>query len=252
MKVGIIITCRNLIEYTKQAIESIDTVHPMCLTVIDDDSTDDTKLYLKALKEAYPDEVVVHTDPLSYSLADKWNLGVRTCIDAGCDVFLICNNDIIFAPCTIDNLVARISKGDVGMVTAHNIRGALADPKEIHEATPPELPSEAPHPDFSCFMISRDTWEVVGEFDTKFIPMYFEDGDYHLRMSKAGIRAITTTAAPYYHYGSTTQHAVPGGMCKPAQFDRLREYLRSKHGTVPGEPEYERICKLPWETANAN
>lgn len=246
MKVGIVITCKNLLEYTRQAIESIKTSHPFVLIVVDDFSTDGTKKYMKALKEKYSNVIHVE-DPLTYSLSEKWNIGCQLSWLEGCDAALVCNNDIVFHPCTIDALVARIEKGDVGMVSAHNIRGELEDNAEdLFDKVPPEHPTEAPHPDFSCFMLTKDTWDKVGEFDPMFIPCYFEDGDYHLRMGKAGIKAISTTSAIYLHYGSRTQNSIPGGMCPGPQFDKLREYLRSKHGTVPGDPDYDRICQLPF------
>lgn len=247
MKIAVAITCKDLLEYTKQAIESIRTKHPMLLIVVDDFSTDGTKDYLAKLGENFPNVILI-TDPLTYSLAEKWNLACEAAWEAGAETTLVCNNDIVFHECTIDALVARMEKGDVGMVTAHNLRGELEDSAEnLADKKPPENPTEAPSPDFSCFLLPKSTWDVVGKFDENFVPCYFEDGDYHLRMGKAGIKAITTTAAIYLHYGSRTQNSIPGGMCPGPQFDRLREYLRSKHGVVPGEPGYDEICQLPFE-----
>lgn len=242
MRIGIVITCKNLIEYTAQAIESILTKHPFVLIVVDDFSTDQTKEYMTRLAEANSNVIYVK-DPLTYSLSEKWNIGAELAWKAGAEAVLICNNDIVFAPCTIDALVERLEQGDAGMVTAHNLRGQLKDPEEILTTTVTWTPSEAESPDFSCFLLAKSTWDTVGKFDEMFIPCYFEDGDYHLRMGKAGIKAITTTAAPYLHYGSQTQNSTPGGICRGEQFDRLREYLRSKHGTVPGEPLYDAICQ---------
>ena len=268
-KIGIVITCKNLLEYTRGAIESIETKYPFLLVVIDDFSTDETKEYLELLSQHYRDSAHIITDPLTYSLAEKWNIGAQYCFDADCDAVLICNNDIVFHPVTIDRLVERMEKGDVGMVTAHNMRGQsfhvpiplpdqykevpgvtrayvpvdiTAETLAASPAPTPEISTEAPHPDFSCFLLSRSTWDTVGKFDEKFAPCYWEDSDFHLRMGKAKIKAIATTSAPYLHYGSRTQNSVEGGICKGEQFNRLRDYLRQKHGTVPGEPEYERIC----------
>lgn len=242
MKIGIIITCKNLLDYTAQAIESCFTMSPHIIIVIDDFSTDGTKKYLMDLLNSDPR---IHTivDPITYSLAEKWNMGIEYAIEQGCEAFLVCNNDIIFNPVTIDALIARMRKGDVGMVTAHNVRGHLTDPQDILTLKVDWEATEAESPDFSCFLLSKAAFKKVGPFDQNFIPCYFEDSDYHLRMGKAGIKAVTTTGAPYFHYGSQTQNATPGGLCKPVQFDRLREYLRNKHGTVPGEPEYDKICR---------
>lgn len=245
MKVGVIITCKNLVEYTAAAVDSIFTQLPHVIIIIDDHSIDKTKEWAAALPELYPEqEFHVITDPVVPSLAARWNLGCRKAFDElECTAALVCNNDILFNPITIDSLAARMRRGDVGMVTAHNLRGELADPEQIFTLPVTWEATEAQHPDFSCFLISKDTYQRVGDFDENFIPCYFEDGDYHLRMGKLGIKAITTTGAPYYHYGSRTQNSVYGGVCTPTQFDTLREYLRGKHGAVPGEAAYERICQ---------
>ena len=243
MKLGIIITCKNLVEYTKAAVESVFTSHPYVLFVVDDGSTDATKWWLREAAEE-DHRIVPVLNPKSKGLSGKWNVGCQLAFEEHeCDMALICNNDILFSPVTIDSLVARMRKGDVGMVTAHNMRGEMAVPTDVLNLGVSWEPTEAPNPDFSCFLLSKDTYDKVGPFDEKFVPCYFEDGDYHLRMGKLGIKAITTTGAPYYHYGSRTQNSVYGGLCTPEQFDKLREYLRSKHGTVPGEADYDKICR---------
>lgn len=245
MKIGIIITCKNLIHYTAAAVDSIFTQHPHVVIIVDDHSTDQTKEWIRDLPELYPGTTFYPiVDANAPSLAAKWNIACTKAFEElECDAVLVCNNDILFNPITIDSLVARMRRGDVGMVTAHNLRGELQDPEQILTLPVTWEPSEAPHPDFSCFLLSRATYDRVGPFDENFIPCYFEDGDYHLRMGKAKVKAITYTGAPYYHYGSRTQNSVYGGVCTPAQFDKLREYLKHKHGTTPGEPEYERICQ---------
>lgn len=242
MKLGIVITCKNLWDYTSQAIQSLFTTHPYTLIVIDDGSMDVTKVELRKLASEDP-RVVVITDPRVDSLSAKWNIGVKTAFDNNCEAVLICNNDILFNPITIDTLVARLSRGDVALVSAHNLRNELAEPTAILTFPVNYEASESPHPDFSCFLISKEAYEKVGPFDENFSPCYFEDGDYHLRIGKMGLKAITTTGAPYYHYGSRTQNSVFGGLCRPSRFDELREYLRSKHGVVPGDPTYELVCQ---------
>lgn len=242
MKIGIVITCKNLWEYTSVALASIFTTHPYHIVVVDDGSTDYTKTGLKEFQAVEP-RLSVITNPTADSLSAKWNMGIALAFEQMCEAVLVCNNDIILNPVTIDALVARLGKGDVGMVTAHNLRGELARPEDILAFPVTYESTEAPHPDFSCFLISKKTYEEVGPFDENFSPCYFEDGDYHLRMGKLHIKAITITGAPYYHYGSKTQNSVYGGLCSPARFEQLREYLRAKHGAVPGEPLYDEICQ---------
>jgi len=253
-KVGIIITCFNSVEYTKAAVQSLRTTFPFHLIIIDDFSTDDTKPWLYQLGKSYKETWVQNGEGLcegfsalidipTESLGEKWNLGMAEAAKNGCPIALICNNDILFHPSTIDTLVirwmlARTNKERVGIISAHNRRGDTK-PQEIFTIPIPDAPSEAESPDFSCFLMDISIWQEIGKFDVNYIPCYFEDGDTHANLAFHDYSAITTTAAPYYHYGSITQNSVAGGLCKSPQFEKLREYFRHKWGTVPGEPMYD-------------
>jgi len=231
MKLEIAFTMRNLLDISKAAIGSIRTRHKHYVFAVSDWSTDGTNEWLQDLA-ANTSNVYVELEPMTDSLAGKWNIAARAAWALGCDAVLLCNNDIIFHPATIDALVDRMAEGDVGMVTAHNVRSYVS-PEELSQVLVPENPTESESPDFSCFLLDKDTWDKVGPFDEAFVPCYFEDNDYHYRMMQAGIKAITTTAAPYYHYGSKTQQSVPGGVCKGEQFMRNRQHFMSKHGVDP-------------------
>lgn len=230
MKIGIIITCKNLVDMTRGAYESIATSHPHETIIVDDHSNDGTKSWLVSL--AGTPHVHTLIDPPTSSLSEKWNLGISRAIHEECEAFLVCNNDIVFHPLTIDALIARLSVGDVGLVSAHNRRGEYNE-QTIAQCPIPEAPTESEGPDFSCFLLARSAYTTVGPFDEGFIPCYFEDNDYHYRLQQAGLRAIGYTGAPYFHYGSRTQNSVKGGICPPPQFERNRSYFVQKHGVDP-------------------
>ena len=227
MKIGIVITAKNLLELTKAAVESIQTSYDYQLILIDDLSVDDTKEWMCSV----PGAIVF--SKFTSSLAAKWNMGAECAWYNKCDAVLICNNDILFGPFTIDAVVDRMLKDDVGMVSAHNRRNDLEQAIDIVNLPQPPNPTESPHPDFSCFLLSLDTWSKIGSFDENFRPCYFEDNDYHYRMQQAGMLAIVTTAAPYMHYGSRTQNSVPGGLCLGVKFEKNRAYFIAKHGVDP-------------------
>lgn len=253
-KIGIIITCFNSVQYTMNAVASIRTTFPFHLIIVDDFSTDGTKQWLYQLAKNYKEHWANYNEGLceglstlidvpTESLGEKWNLGVAEAKKNGCPIALICNNDILFHPATIDTLINRwlkvqAAKERVGIISAHNRRGDTK-PEEIFTLVLPESPSEAESPDFSCFLMDVKIWEEIGKFDVNYIPCYFEDGDTHMNLAAHDYAAITTTAAPYYHFGSITQNSVEGGLCKSPQFERLREYHRRKWGTVPGEQLYD-------------
>lgn len=242
MKIGIIITVRNCIEYTKQCIETMKTSEDHVIILIDDFSDDGTKAYFKQLYNERTD-IIVLTDIETYSLAEKWNMGIDAAIGDNCDVFLVCNNDIIFNKHTIDQLARRLQLAQetnehIGMVTAHNVKDSISvDDIENYPAVVDS--TEAPNPDFSCFLLDKLVYKDVGEFDDGYVPCFFEDNDYHIRMIQAGWRAISITSAPYYHYGSVTQNSIEGGMCSSPQFEANRAYFKDKFGFIPGDPAYD-------------
>ncbi len=63
----------------------------------------------------------------------------------------------------------------------------------------------------------------------------------HYRIKILGYKAIATTAAPYYHYGSQSQNAslsegkpIVDGM----KFEANRAYYTEKWGAGPGQERY--------------
>lgn len=256
-KIGIVFTCYNSVEYTQNAVNSLRTSFPFHLIIIDDFSTDGTKPWLYDLGKKYKEAWVNHGEGLcegfsplidipTESLGEKWNLGVQESIKNNCSAVLICNNDILFHPATVDTIVNRWIQGKaagekLGIVSAHNRRGDTT-PQAIFTLPIPNPPSEAESPDFSCFLIDIDAWREMGKFETHYIPCYFEDNDTVCALAQKDLLAITTTAAPYYHYGSITQNSVPGGLCKSPQFERNRDYFKQKWGCIPGEAKYDDIA----------
>lgn len=237
MKVLAVFTMKNLHELTRDALITLSASEYSVDALIIDDWSDDpeTHEFLDTLERDKTCSLI--NEPLTRSLAGKWNIGANFAFENGYDAVLICNNDILFHPQTTKNLVARMEQGDVGMVTAHNVRGALSNPYDITTYPIPEEYQEAESPDFSCFLLSKEAWETVGEFDERYVPCYFEDNDYHYRLKQAGVKAIVTPHAPYYHYGSRTQNSVPGGICSGDKFRQNRERFIAKHGVDPATYE---------------
>lgn len=237
-KIGIIVTVCNGLDMNRDMVNSIHSSTPYHLIIVDDYSIDGTKKWIKELQAEQNGHnrlsVEAIIDPDTDSLAAKWNLGMQRAADLGCTAGLVCNNDIIFSPVTIDAVVARLDKAIadkemVVMVSAHNRRGDL-QPDQIYTTKAPQAPTESPHPDFSCFMERVDVWKAIGGFAEIYKPCYFEDNDHHTKLKAYGFIALATTGAPYYHYGSRTQNSVPGGLCKGPQFEYNRELFREYFG----------------------
>lgn len=258
MKVQIVIPGINLWEkYSKPCIDSVLEAMVYAkkhgvdcrILFIDNASTDETS---QEAGKMVSDIFCHQRNEERWGFQKSVNFGVNDAWERGYDLALICNNDILIHPQAIWRLVDRfkIDKEpflNVGMVTCMDVRSETAPfllgSMNVKEK---EAVEEAPHPNFSAFMLSKAMWEDIGEFDEVFAPAYFEDNDYHYRMKLAGYDAIVLPTALFYHYGSGTQNEanedgkplVPGPM-----FEANRARYAEKWGGVPGEEKWE----IPYE-----
>jgi GT2 family glycosyltransferase len=178
---------------------------------------------------------------LGIPLSAAWNMGIDQVFSAGHEYALVCNDDVLFAPYTIDALYWAAKVGSHAVVTAQNVRGAMPNPDSI--LTMPEgydsgvqlNPQFGGGPDFACFMIGWTAWNHIGRFDENFVPAYFEDNDYHRRVILSGMEAASVNTAQYYHYGSQTQNADSvNPVVRPEAFVRNRNHYIVKWGGEPG------------------
>lgn len=95
------------------------------------------------------------------------------------------------------------------------------------------------HPDFSCFLMRREVWERVGPFNESYAGGYVEDADYHLRMHRAGIEAISIQI-PFYHIACGTQKNANAAEAADiaAKADANRARFMQQHGVAVGSAEY--------------
>jgi GT2 family glycosyltransferase len=106
------------------------------------------------------DNVVIYTSPFNLGVATSWNLLCKF-IFKNCDNALILNDDV-YLGYSEDVVLKAIENSKVGFVqSAHN---------------------------FSVFLINKNLYHHIGEFDEEFYPAYYEDSDYLYRMKLIGIR----------------------------------------------------------------
>jgi len=275
MRVQIIVPAINLWEkYTKPCLESIQTAmvaakkHDIdCrLLFIDNGSSDAT---ITEAGKMVSDVFAHQRNEERWGFEKSVNFGVNDAWSRGFDYVLVCNNDILIHPQAIWRLVERLESGkpinvpvkkkmpaaytdiidtlpvetyescDVGMATALDVRGECL-PSNFMDMNPDDKAEcpESPHPNFSAFMLSKQCWDEVGEFDEVFAPAYFEDNDYHYRMTLSNLAAICVPMALFYHYGSATQkEANENGqpMMTNDKFEGNRQKYIQKWGGLPGQ-----------------
>jgi GT2 family glycosyltransferase len=244
-KVQIVITAVNLWNsFTKPCIDSIKTKHEYRILLIDNGSTDETKLEAgKLVSTTFSHK----RNDEQWSCSKSWNWGVKDAFERGYDYVMILNNDVLLHPLAIDNLIERMSKDDVVLASCLNLRGQLGRPSDLFSSAIPDssIP-EAPHPDFSGFMVTRMHWDKVGYFDEDYNPAYFEDNSYHRRIKLLGEKAICYPQAPYYHFGSqTTNQSKDFSRAIAMNFERNREVYMRMWGGVPDHETFNNPFNRP-------
>lgn len=238
-KIGIITVAVNCLEYSKQTIDSIKTKYPYEIIFIDNGSTDGTKEWLNTRTD-----IISYKDPENSGVAACWNLGIKRAMEDGCSLFLVLNNDLILSPTTVDNLVEKMGTGKYVMATGVNQQEGLEKPQDMMEKyveyDESELDNE--HPDFSCFMINKNTIDKIGWFDEHYYIAYFEDNSYHARIVLSGEKAVSCGSAIYYHFASKTVQE--NDYLKPIVAEAFRgnkKYFIKKWGCEPKGDKEEMI-----------
>ena len=155
-------------------------------------------------------------------LSKAWNNGIREAIADGCEYIIVSNDDVLFAPFSIDEMVKQASSVLANYkleADALNRRGLSPSEKEPVLFAPLDVTETFSDPLeiifskkstefkfreqelFSCFMITPRTVELVGTFDENFDPAWFEDNDYHRRICLLGYDVVKFQI-PYIHHGN--------------------------------------------------
>ncbi len=231
---GIIVPFYGLPDLTHFMVDSIKTKVPYKILLIDNHPTHESKnLLLELTKDP---KIEAYSDPDNLGVASSWNFGIKFALKQwGSRVFFLPNNDTIMHPDTIDILLSEIVKPESALITATNVSGKCETPQSITKFVCPTERKLTECPDFSCFMLKKETIDKIGYFDPQFYPAYFEDNDYHHRLKIAGLKAYKTNQAVYYHFGSRT--IKQGGAIKEvsnAGYAINRDYYESKWGGLPG------------------
>lgn len=117
---------------------------------------------------------------------------------------------------------------------------------------------------FSCFILDRSVYNLVGNFDENFYPGYFEDNDYHYRMKLLGFDKLDLEESGIEHDRSSTIRSFDENQTKIFKdyWEKSKQYYIEKWGGIPHEEkfnhpfnknktedtltsEYERVCRTP-------
>lgn len=184
------------------------TVKPDRILIMDNSSGDCPK---------FPGtEVIVPTS--NKGVAGSWNYFFEHAEDN----IIISNDDVEFKSDTIELLIKAADE---------NPEKAFIYPytKADHDNT------------FSVFLLRKKIWQEVGPFDEFFFPAYFEDNDYHYRMTMKGYPELyLAPGSEYLHVGSATLQTYTAQELNTHyyKFNRNQDYFVKKWGGMPGKETY--------------
>lgn len=240
----IIVVARNNIALTKQAVRAaLAQDIPVEIIIVDNVSSDGTYFWARAVEFQKPNVRLIRLS-VQRSLAECWNLGLKMVWDNGGTHALVLNNDVVIHPATYRTLEEHGGLF-VTTVSVDNEEQFHFDdlPYKFDDGGEAYIP-DRPHPNFSGFLIRKECWDRVGPFNKEYYPAYCEDAEYHVRMYRAGIRAVCIDL-PMLHLGNganTLRFADPTEQAMIHRgADANRKRFRETYGCVPGESEYEAL-----------
>ena len=153
-------------------------------------------------------KTTIFKEPRNLGVAGSWNKGINYSFNAlNADVVIVLNDDIVLGK-TPEYLQPFLQQtGNTFFVSNYY---------------------------WSIYLISKNVFNTIGEFDTQFFPAYFEDNDYHHRLTKFPELSYVNTHElnPKVMRNSQTIQKDPS---LNATFgDNQQKYIR-KWGGTPGQ-----------------
>lgn len=207
---------------------------PARVVLIDNGSTDGSG---RAIEEKYGQQIRYFRYPRNVGVTRAWNDGLRL-LFVQYEHVLVAGNDMIFPPFYYRALL----EANEPFVTGVSIDEEETLYWSCGQQVPPPV-DKVPHPDFSSFLIRKETWEKVGEFDERFV-MYVQDCDYHVRMHRAGLWAGSIPVRVYHRRSSTLRNADTAERQRiNERADEDRAEFKKLYGCMPGDAKYAELFK---------
>ncbi len=214
MSTTIIIPCKDGLNYTKNCLMSIftKTKAPFKVIVVDDGSTEETKIELRKIKN-----ITLLENTSNMGFPKSCNVGMRA---VKTKYFVLMNNDVEVTKGWLSMLLEVMEKNpELGILgpKTNSVSGPQHDPNahyncnigleqyayEVKKRKPPRI-EPFPRIVFFCVLIRSKLYKKIGGLDEKFGLGNFEDDDYCLRAHMSGYKAAIDHNVFVHHYGSKT------------------------------------------------
>ena len=220
------LTHNNLV-YTRLCIESLlphTTDVNYELIVVDNNSTDGTREYLRSLAEATNNRL-----PSTRLIFNDQNLGFAKACNQGLAIargenLVLLNNDTILPPGWLSRLLAWLEDDSIGLV------GPVTNRSGNESQIPTSYGTLAEFLDFSaeytaahcgdsfdirvatmfCVAMRRGVYQQIGPLDEQFELALFEDDDYSMRIRQAGLAVRCVEDVCIHHFGQASVGKLDG------------------------------------------
>ncbi len=234
-KVSIVVLTYNNLKYNKLCIESIleKTAYPNYeLIIVDNNSTDGTRDFLKELKNNPKIKVILNNANLGFAKGN--NIGIK---NSDGDHVILLNNDTVVTRGWIGGLIKHLKDEKVGMVgpVTNSIGNEakinvaydnIADIEpfaecytELHWNETFEITTLA----MFCVAIKREVINKVGYLDENYQIGMFEDDDYSMAVKRAGYKLLCAEDVFIHHFGSVSFRRL-----EDKEFKKIFEENRSR------------------------
>lgn len=161
----------------------------------------------------------VHAPGENLGCARSWNLMAQRVLLAEDDALLIAADDVSFEADAIESALGVMESGDYDFVT--------------------------PEPGgFSCFLVRKRLFDKVGMFDEQFWPAYFEDNDFHRRMTLSGIVTEARAMGRYDHVNKGSQTVATFTRAEKMEHNKRFEANRDRYvAKWGGLPHHEKFVE---------
>jgi N-acetylglucosaminyl-diphospho-decaprenol L-rhamnosyltransferase len=212
------------------------------VTVVDNASHPDQRRLLEA---GSPEEarVVLQGENLGYGRAANLALS-----DGTAELVCVSNADVLPEPGALATLAA-VAEGEAraGMVgpafgghtdryhsrlpSATTMLGRIFAGKFSRGPVPPPAPGEVKEvgqPSGACFVMRRETWDLMGGFDDDFF-LWYEDVDLAKRSHDQGYRNLVVGSARVGHAGASSFVQIDRPLLRAMRLDSVQRYIHKHH-----------------------
>lgn len=200
----------------KSATASSNTVLPSAIYIVDNNPNDRYEPPAQC-----PCPIIVHKPKSNLGVAASWNWFLNNVHPDHTykNYILISNDDVKVYPETLAHLIDKIDETGAPVVNGAGGEWAFFA-QDIH------------------------TLEAIGPYDENFYPAYFEDNDYHYRLTLHGTDRAIASHAIYEHITSATLKAKnrEETLAHHESFRKNHEYYVKKWGGTPGKETKKEPC----------